>query len=497
MCLRLGDEMSLYLTKSRYMSGLQCPRRLWRSVHQPVEYCEASAGSTADIGQEVGTKAHLLFPGGVLLDAKPWEHAKAVKQTAALMDDPSVPAIFEAAFEYENVRIRVDVLERLPKGKWGLREVKSSGKAKPYYFDDIALQTYVLKGAGIKLASIELLHINTKYKRGKSGINWSKFFTRLDVATEIKAILREINGQLAQQMTCLRKRKEPVCEVGAHCHNPVSCDFYEHCTADKPDDWVQYLPKISAKRLGQLAEMDIKSIAHIPADFPLTAQQQMVRQATISGKKIVASDLRQKLDGFGPPAVYLDFEAMNPAIPLFPGNRPFQIIPFQWSLHQLQPDGTLAHQEFLANGDEDPRHQFVTSLIKALGRSKTPIIVYSAYEKARLKELAVLFPEQAPKIEAIIARLRDLLTVTRRSVYHPDFHYSWSIKTVAPALCPRLSYDDLDQVANGMEAANAFIQLVQMDAQKQLDTVHRLRRALLAYCQQDTLAMVEVHRALI
>ena len=76
-----------------------------------------------DIGQEVGQKAHLLFPGGVRIDEEPWQHAEAVSHTAALMSDARVPAIFEAAFEYENIRIRVAVLERLAPGSWGLREV--------------------------------------------------------------------------------------------------------------------------------------------------------------------------------------------------------------------------------------------------------------------------------------------------------------------------------------------------------------------------------------
>src|SRR5260221_3507288 len=134
-----------------------------------------------EIGRQVGEKAHLLFPGGVRIEQAPWQHAEAAARTAALMNDVRVPAIFEAAFEYEDIRIRVDVLERLAHGTWGLREVKSSSGLKDHYLDDIALQTYVLRGAGVVISSIELLHVNTKYVRGPSGIDWTQFFTRLDV----------------------------------------------------------------------------------------------------------------------------------------------------------------------------------------------------------------------------------------------------------------------------------------------------------------------------
>lgn len=80
------------------------------------------------------------------IDEEPWQHAEAVSHTATLMSAAFVPAIFEAAFEHKNIRIRVDVLERLAPGTWGLREVKSSGGLKDHYPHDIALEIYVLRG---------------------------------------------------------------------------------------------------------------------------------------------------------------------------------------------------------------------------------------------------------------------------------------------------------------------------------------------------------------
>ena len=91
------------LTKSRYIAGLQCPRRLWLLVHEPAAYEEPSPGSPMDIGQTIGRKARLLFPGGATVDEEPWQHAQAVARTTALMDDKSIPAIFEAAFEYDGI----------------------------------------------------------------------------------------------------------------------------------------------------------------------------------------------------------------------------------------------------------------------------------------------------------------------------------------------------------------------------------------------------------
>jgi hypothetical protein len=180
-------RQQIYLTKSRYAAGLQCLRRLWLNAHEPATRGEPQLGSVEDIGLEIGRMAQGLFPAGVLVDEAPWEHAKAVGRTAALMVDRSVPAIFEAAFEHSDIRIRVDVLERLPHGYWGMREVKSSGEVKDHYYDDVAIQLHVLGKAGIRVSSVQILHVNKHYVRGKKGVASPKFFSRVDVKRESKS----------------------------------------------------------------------------------------------------------------------------------------------------------------------------------------------------------------------------------------------------------------------------------------------------------------------
>ena len=484
-----------YLTKSRYMAGLQCSRRLWLTVNEPPEWEDPEPGSSQEVGNEVGVKAHLLFPGGVLVEAAPWQHQQAVDTTKALMANKSVPAIFEGAFEHNGVRVRVDVLERLPRGRWGLREVKSSGGVKDHYLDDIAVQMHVLEGVGLKLSSVELIHVDKEYVRGKRGISWAKFFRRVDVKDDASDRLDGIDRRIAGQLACLRKRKEPVIEPGSHCSSPYDCDYWDHCIADKPADWVALLPRMSSKRLAKMKAEGIESVSKIPPEFPLTAQHAIIRDVLVSGRPFVAAGLSKLLKGFAAPTLYLDFEAFSPAIPVYAGTSPFETIPFQWSLHRVGADGELSHQEFLADGTSDPRREFAESLIQAVGKGKTPIVVYSSYEQTQLKALAKQFKDLKRPIEAIIARLMDLLPVVRGAVYHPDFNFSNSIKAVGPALCPDFGYGDLEQVADGQAASNAFYRLA--SAGLDADAARELRQALLAYCKRDTLAMVEVHRALI
>jgi hypothetical protein len=488
--------VSTHLTNSRYIAGLQCPRRLWLLVHEPPPYEESPPGSPLAIGQDIGRAAHLLFPGGVEVTEEPWEHAEAVARTAALMGDVGVPAVFEAAFQYDGIRIRVDVLERLSFGTWGLREVKSSSGLKGHYIDDIALQAYVLRGTGVALASIELLHVNTAYVRRAEGIVWPEFFAHLDVADEVAAALTDLPGRLPAMRDCLNAGTLPEAEPGLQCGDPYPCEFWDRCTAHKPADWLFYLPRRSAAQAEALAALGIEAISAIPPDFPLTARQAVIRDATATGRPFIAPDhLARLLRSYGPPTCYLDFEAMMPPIPLYAGTRPYQTIPFQWSLHVLADDGTLHHREFLANFNDDPRRAFAETLIDALSGSDAPIVVYSSYERTRLKELAAAFPDLLDALVAITGRLADLLPAVRSAVYFPDAGFSNSIKSVGPALCPGFTYDDLADIADGATASAAFLQLAS-GAVTDPEEIDRLRTALRLYCQRDTLAMIEMHRAL-
>jgi hypothetical protein len=287
----------------------------------------------------------------------------------------------------------------------------------------------------------------------------------------------------------------PFAKPGKQCGAPYECEFWDECTEGKPADWVTKLPRLTESQAAELETLEIESIAQIPADFRLTSRQEIIRDVLATGQPFVAPDLARLLHRFRPPTVYLDFEAMMPAIPLYEGTRPYQALPFQWSLHEAGSDGALTHKEYLASGADDPRREFAETLIAALSDADLPIIVYSAYEQSTLKALARHFLDLAPSLNAIIDRLADLLPIVRGAIYHSDFQFSNSIKKVAPALCPGFGYDDLDGIADGSAAAAAFAQLASGFI-SDIAEVDRLRAAFLAYCKRDTLAMVEVHRAL-
>jgi hypothetical protein len=185
----------------------------------------------------------------------------------------------------------------------------------------------------------------------------------------------------------------------------------------------------------------------------------------------------------------MDFETVNRAIPRFPGMRPYDHLPFQWSVHvQREAGAPPGHHEFLAADASDPRREYITSLCAALGRSGS-IVVYSAFESQQLSERAAWLPEFSGRIEKIQRRLWDLLPVMRNHVYHPAFAGSYSLKAVLPALVPEMTYDGMI-VADGQDAGLAWESLIGGG----LDQVERERveKALLEYCGQDTLALAKL-----
>jgi predicted RecB family nuclease len=486
----------LHLTKSKYLAGLQCSKRLWLQCRRPKLAMPPDAATRAlfAMGAEVGRRAHRLFPGGVLVREGPAQHARAVRRTRELLAEVAVPAIFEAAFEYAGVRVRVDVLKRLGDARVGLREVKSSTQLKAEHVEDLAVQRFVLEGSGLEVESTELVHVNREYVRGEGEIEWAHFFERRECDEEVEVALAELPGRVEAMTSVIAQRDPPRVEPGPHCGRPYACEFWDHCTRRKPSDWIFFLPRLRPTRFQDLRQSGYERIRDIPSRVGLTSLQTRVREVICSGRPFVSEGLGGALQSLEGAAWFLDFETMNPAIPPYVGTRPFEVIPFQWSLHRLGSDGRLEHREFLADGRSDPRRALAQSLRDALAADEAPIAVYSSYERTQLGALARRFPDLAGSLGRIAGRLVDLLPVVRVHVYHAAFRGSFSLKAVAPALARGFDYGDLGEVREGSAASAAFARIA--CGQTQPDEEAQLRRDLLAYCAHDTLALVELYRAL-
>jgi hypothetical protein len=479
------------LDKSLYVAGLQCERRLWLAAREPerADPRTPSVEQRLARGRALGREARKLFPGGVEVAES---GAAALERTRALLADVSIPALFEPAFEHAGIRVRVDVLERLADGAFGLREVKSATGVKEVDLDDAVLQLHVLRGAGLRVPSVEIVHVNSSYRRGTGPVEWPHFFVRRDVTEDAEFLLADVPARATEFIAALRGAC-PEIEPSPHCRRPHVCEFWGSCTRAKPATWIGYLPGLQGTTFHALREAGIERADQIPGSFALTPAERRARSAHRGSGRCVAPSLASALAQAGPPAHYLDFECATPAVPLFQGTGPYAPIAFQWSLHsQAAESAPLAHREFLADGAADPRRAFAESLLAALTGDTWPVVVYSAFEGQVLGDLAGALPDLAADLRALARRLFDLLPVVRGGVYDVGFGGSFSIKRVAPALVPGFGYGDLAEVADGGRAAELLEQL----GRGVLAHAAPVRAALLAYCARDTLALAAVHRAL-
>ena len=482
------------LSKSKFLSGLQCHKRLYFEVHQPALATKPDAATQAmfDMGTEVGELARSRFPGGVLVTAGHRQTEAALAQTAALIQDPTVPAIYEGAFLHGGVLIRADILERVPTedGRpcgWRLIEVKSSTKVKDVHLEDLAVQSEVILGAGLTLVSSGLMHINTGYVYRNGAIDLTELFAIQDLSDAVAQRRTEVPKRLAEMSHMLLQAQPPVIEPDGHCHTPYDCPFWDHCTKDKPARWIHYLPG-SKQVVSQLTQQGVTTIDEIPAGTKLSPVQCRVKENV----EWVSAKLGPLLKAVQYPVHHLDFETVMLPVPRFSETRPYQALPVQWSNHIEQSSGELRHEEFLHKDVSDPREVLARSLLKSLGE-RGSICVYSPYERSILEQLAAALPSLRPALSRIVSRLWDLFPIIRDHYYHPAFGGSYSIKAVLPAIVPSLAYDDL-AIQEGGHAASQYYRMVFVET----DWVERatIEEALLRYCARDTLAMVELRRVL-
>ncbi len=482
------------LSKSRYLSGDQCLLRLWYDTYRRELAPPPDEGLQAvfDTGHEVGMLACERHPGGHSVGHDHRHVREALEETRQVIGAGTAPALFEAAFRHEDVLVRADILERLPGGGWRLGEVKSATRLKDVFVLDVAVQLWVLRGAGLDVREAEVITLNRDYVYDGAQHDLGALFKRHPVTRQSEALQRAVGAGVRHMLATLGRRDAPEVAPGDHCFHPYDCPYYGHCTRDFvwPDHGIGELPQLGPRR-EQLQADGIEEIRDIPEAFPLTDLQRIVYRAVRENRAVVHGDIASMLAEIVPPVRYLDFETYAPAIPRFAGTRPYDSVPFLFSVHTELNGAATTHMDYLHERDDDPRPHVADRLIEAVG-AEGSICTYSTYERTVLNSLAAAVPERAAELAAIAARLFDLLPVIRNSYYHPDFRGSFSIKNVLPALVLGMGYDDL-KIPDGQMAAARYMQVLRStNRRERQQTFHNLR----AYCERDTLAMVRLRQAL-
>jgi hypothetical protein len=354
------------ISKSKFLSGLQCPKLLWHLAKAPAELPAVAAATQAifDQGAEVGRLAGTLFPGGILIDNH-GDPEQAIIDTQRALD--ARKPVFEGSFAHSGASCRVDILIPVGLDQWDLIEVKSTTGVEDVHLHDVAFQAWVVAGAELKLRLCWVMHLDSGYVR-HGDLDPAHLFQRVAVTSQVQAPGRDIEDQLDDMAAVIREDQSPEVEIGKKCDAPYPCPLKEKCWSFLPDHSVFRLYR-GGNRSWQLFRDRIHAISDIPDDFKLTTNQAIQRRAVRTGKPhIERSAIRRFLERLTYPVHYVDFETINPAIPMYNGTSPYQQLPFQFSLHiQADPDADPVHHSFLAAGAADPRREFLESLVRHIG----------------------------------------------------------------------------------------------------------------------------------
>lgn len=482
------------LSKTKLMRGYRCLKCIYLTIHHPELEAPITPDTQAlfDQGNQVGNKARAYYPGGILIDNKPWDFSGALVKTRQLIQNGAT-TIYEAAFDYMGCYARADIIQYQSDTKrWRILEVKSSTKVKPEHYDDVGLQVWIMAKSGLPIETIHLVHLNPACRYP----DLSNLFTEVDITNDIRDRYLTVQPSIRDIFNAIREPTVPDIDIGEQCLTPTECGFTAHCWKEKhiPDMSVLNLPGIRDRKWHLYREGIINLDDTRLSD--LNALQERIIQCYKTGERYINTDIiRTHFSQWQFPLVFLDFETISPAIPRYEGCKPFEHTPFQFSVHTWEsPEASITHTEFLHITPDDPRPALIPALLKACGNHGSIVAYFGRFESERIEALARYSPEHTEALTLLISRIVDPLPVIRDAVYDNAFNGSFSLKKIAPALLgEEASYADMP-VANGGDAQRAFEELISPNT----STVKKeeIRQAMLAYCKKDTEVMVDLVKCL-
>jgi hypothetical protein len=490
------------LSKSQYIRGLQCVKSLWLYKHKrdtAITPPDTSAQKVFDTGTRVGELACQLFPDGERIAFEGTSFDEKIERTKELIDN-GTQTIYEATFNFDGILVMVDILHKGSNG-WEIYEVKSSGwndkktlKDIEKYINDISVQYYVLKGSGLDVTKCSVTLLNSSYVF-QDTLEIEKLFTHVDVTQEVEEMQVDIPTYLKTFRTYLADSlTEPNIDIGTHCFKPYDCDAYHYCwkvQRNIPDYSVFDIFNMGKKPL-ELYKNGIVNVEEIPDEAITTDTQRFIVDSWLYKATHNDTDaIKTFFETLRYPIYHLDFETYMDAVPSFNGQKPFQQMPFQYSLHIEHENAPLDHKKFLGDEGTDPREEFIKRLIDDIPADACVLVYNENFEKTRLKELAKDFPLYEAKLMMIHDNVIDLAEPFRKKHYYNyTLKGKYSIKLIMPLMVPEMAdaYKKLALVQNGGDAMNTFPALIHMEPQQR----EAYREALLKYWELDTLSMVKI-----
>ena len=484
------------LTKTDFKYYLDCPETIWLLKNKPNTYPKGEFSLFAEKlvkeGYEVEAYAKKLFPNGLNLP----EYGSPKETQNDITNKHNV--YFQPSFNTsKNIFARIDILERLTDGTWLIYEVKSSTSIKKdrkhRQIEDACFQKYVLTECGYVVSKVSIIHLYKEYVK-QGDIVANELLEITDVTEAVDVIYSSVVNQINAGSNFINKEliNETVCSC-KHKTRSNHCDAFGYFNTTIPEYSIYEIGRISAKKVGLLADNEQLAIIDIPLDFELNVNQQTQVESVKQEQPIInQANIKSELDKLKFPLHFIDYETYASAIPRLDGLSPHKHLTFQVSIHTLTEDNTLTHFEYLLDAMKMPI-DMLQAMQDFTGSTGTFVSWHASFEIGRNKDLIEWLPQFTNYLTYINEHTFDLEMIFKKDYIDYRFHGSSSIKKVLPVLSPDISYSDLD-VNNGTMALDTWGRMV-LDPNFNED-IGATRKNLLEYCALDTLAMVKIYETL-
>ena len=477
------------LSKSKYCNGIQCKKMLWLEKYKPKEKEEIDNDSIMEQGNAVHEVARYLFGEHINIEYTD-NLNEMIKDTYRTIESYRDIIITEASFNYQNNFCSVDILKK-NNNKYEIYEVKSSTELKDVYINDASYQYYVLTNLGFNVTKCSIIVINNKYER-RGNIELDKLFLINDITSDVIELQDTVKRNIQDIYDYMENENEEDIDINENCFKPYDCPFFKYCSRylGSPNIFdLSVKPGIKGLKLLKEGYTSLESLLNAKIN---DKQRQTIEYMLYDKPDYIdIAGIKEFLKSLSYPLYFLDFETYQMPIPLYDRVKPYEQIPFQYSLHYIVRD-KLYHKEFLAEAGSDPRRELALRLVKDIPIDVCTLAYNMRFEKMVIKRLAEIYPDLSNHLMNIHDNMKDLEEPFKKRYYYTkSMGPSSSIKKVLPALFPSdpsLDYHNLDLIQNGTDAMNSFRNM----ENKSKEELIYIRERLLKYCELDTYAMVKI-----
>ncbi|MCP4161246.1 MAG: DUF2779 domain-containing protein [Deltaproteobacteria bacterium] len=484
------------LTKTDFIQYLKCPQSLWLLKNKPEDFPKGEFSLFLEKlikeGYEVEEYAQQLFPNAIKLPD--FGSAELTKKEI----EKGNTQFFQATFLTEKgVFARIDILEKKEDGTWHIYEVKSSTRIKKdnkhNHLKDACFQKYAMLENGYNVSQVSIIYLNKEYVR-QGNISPNQLLEIEDVTEQIDEIYSVVVNEINSAVNLINR--ENVNQNFCSCREKTRsnhCDSFNYFNSDIPEYSIYEIGRISAKKIIDLIDQDVYAILDVPSDYAFNDVQQLQVESVRQNNPVIDQKaIKDKLNELTFPLHFIDYETYASAVPKIDGVRPHQHIPFQVSIHTMQQDGSIEHFEFLADALELP-NKLIDFMESSTGKNGIFISWHASFEMSRNKDMIKMLPKYEEYLSYMNKKMFDLEDIFKTDYVDYRFHGYTSIKKVLPIIVPELTYKNLE-VQDGTMAMDTWGRMVlENDLSKVKEDVVK---DLLAYCEQDTLAMVELYKFL-